>query len=58
MFQLQLSDQEKSALAEVLESFLGELRNEVTHTDRQEYRERLRTQEHLLKALLLKVQQA
>jgi len=56
MLQLELNDKEQETLAEVLTSFLSELRTEVSHTDRQAYRERLRDQEQLIKQILGKVQ--
>lgn len=51
MFQLELSDAERDALAQALTSFLSELRTEVSHTDRQSYRERLKDQEQLLREI-------
>lgn len=54
---IELDDHERQALVEVLQSFLSELRNEVTHTDRQEFRQRLKDQEHLLRKILGKIDQ-
>lgn len=58
MLQLELNDKEQETLAEVLRSFLSELRTEVSHTDRQAYRERLRDQEQLIKQILSRVEVA
>lgn len=51
MMQLELNDQEQRALGEALQSFLSELRSEVSHTDRQAYRQQLKDQEQVLKAI-------
>jgi hypothetical protein len=50
--QLELNKQEQTTLADVLSSSLSELREEVAHTDRLAYRERLKEQENLLKEIL------
>lgn len=55
MLQLELNDEERETLTEVLKSFLSELRTEVSHTDRQAYRARLRDQEQMIKTILGKV---
>lgn len=52
MFRLELNEQERQALLEALQSFLSELRTEVSHTDRQAYRQRLKTQEQVLHEIL------
>jgi hypothetical protein len=52
MLQLELNDQEKETLLEVLRSFLSELRNEVGHTDRLAYRNQLKAQEHVIQGIL------
>lgn len=51
MLQLELNDQEQRTLSEALQSFLSELRTEVSHTDRQAYRQQLRDQEQVLKGI-------
>jgi hypothetical protein len=56
MLQLELNVPEQETLAEVLRSFLSELRNEVSHTDRLAYRDRLKAQEVLIKQILEKVE--
>jgi hypothetical protein len=55
MFQLELDDQERRVLSEALQSFLSELRTEVSHTDRQAYRQALKDQEHVIKAVVAKL---
>jgi len=52
MFQLELNDREQRALTEALQSFLSELRTEVSHTDRQAYRQQLKDQEQVIKAIV------
>lgn len=56
MSQLELNNLEQQTLAEVLRIFLSDLRTEVSHTDRLEYRERLKDQEQLIKNLLGKLE--
>ena len=58
MFQLELDEQERLALAEALKSFLSELRTEVSHTDRLAYRERLKDEAQVLGKVLGKVEGA
>ncbi len=55
MFQLDLNDQEQRALTEALQSFLSELRTEVSHTDRQAYRQQLKDQEQVIKAIVTRL---
>lgn len=52
---IELNNPEREALAEALRSFLSELRNEVSHTDRLIYREKLKAQELLIRQILEKV---
>lgn len=56
MWTLELTDHERDTLAEVLQSFLSDLRTEVAHTDRLAYRKRLKAQEHAVKDLLARVE--
>ena len=58
MVRLELNDQEQEMLGEVLRSFLSELKTEVSHTDRQAYRERLKDQAQLISLILSKVDQS
>jgi len=52
MLQIQLSTEEVLLLREILESYMGDLRAEVHHTDTFEYREALKHKEATLKKLL------
>ena len=52
MFRLELAENELQALTGALQSFLSELRTEVSHTDRQAYRQQLKEQEAVLKSIL------
>jgi hypothetical protein len=54
--QIQLSTEEALLLREILESYLGDLRGEVHHTDSFEYREALKHEEATLKRLLQQLQ--
>jgi hypothetical protein len=56
MLKLELDEQEQDALADVLISSLSELRTEIGHTDQMAFRQRLRTQEALLKKILERLQ--
>lgn len=56
MLKLELDDQEQEALADVLMSALAELRTEISHTDRQAFRLRLRAQEQLVRRVLDQLQ--
>lgn len=58
MSYLELNDLEQEALVEVLKGFLSELRTEVVHTDHSGYREHLKEQEHLVKRILGRLDQA
>lgn len=56
MLMLQLNDREAETLAEVLRSYLAELRSEVVHTDSHDYREGLKAREVVLKEIIAKVE--
>lgn len=58
MPQLELTEQEKETLTEVLNIFLSDLRLEITDTERLDYRKRLKEQEQLIKRMLGKLDQA
>lgn len=58
MPQLELTEQEKETLTEVLNIFLSDLRLEITDTERLDYRNRLKEQEQLIKRMLGKLDQA
>lgn len=51
MIQLQLTEEQRLMLPELLENEITELRREITQTDRYEYREMLKDRELLLKKM-------
>lgn len=53
--QVDLNDKERETLSDALKSFLSELKTEISHTDRKEYRDQLKGQEQLLGQVLSKV---
>lgn len=53
--QLELDMQEQQTLAEVLRSYLSELKTEISHTDRKAYRDQLKVQDQLLRNVLSRV---
>ncbi|MBI2306385.1 MAG: hypothetical protein HYU78_03700 [Rhodocyclales bacterium] len=55
MFRLELAENELQALTDALQNFLSELRTEVSHTDRQTYRQQLKEQEAVLKSILARL---
>lgn len=57
MLQLELTEQERETLTEVLNIFLSDLRHEITDTDRLDYRNRLKEQEQMIKRMLGKLAQ-
>ena len=48
MIQLDLNQQDTEVLADVLESYLSDLRMEIADTDLQEYREGLKSRKEVL----------
>jgi hypothetical protein len=52
MMMLELNEQERQALIELLEREIPTLRDEIHHTDDYEYREFLKTREQVVKKLL------
>lgn len=54
MIELDLDHEEQAILSMVLESYLSDLRMEISHTDRQDFREMLKER----KAVLMKVLEA
>ena len=54
MIELDLDHEEQAILAMVLDSYLSDLRMEIAHTDRQDFREMLKER----KAVLMKVLEA
>ena len=55
MMTLELNEQERQALIELLEREIPTLRDEIHHTDDYEYREFLKTREQVVKKLLAAV---
>jgi hypothetical protein len=55
MMTLELNEQERHALMELLEREIPTLRDEIHHTDDYEYREFLKTREQVVKKLLAAV---
>jgi hypothetical protein len=49
MFQLNLTDEERTLLAELLDVAISDIRMEIADTDRREYREFLKNREVLMK---------
>ncbi len=52
MIQLDLTDQESAILREVLESYLSDLRMEIADTDRQDFRDGLKTRKDVIGKVL------
>jgi hypothetical protein len=52
MIRLDLSDAEAELLREIAEDWLSELRTEIAHTDRADFREGLKRKEERLKGLI------
>jgi hypothetical protein len=52
---IELTAQECEYLANLLQSALGDLRQEIYHTDTFDYKEQLKAQEKLIHELLLKL---
>ncbi len=51
MITISLSDKEQIELAAALDGILAELRVEIAHTDRREYREDLKVSQHVLSGI-------
>jgi hypothetical protein len=52
MFQLDLTDEEKSVLAEILESNLSDTRGEIRETDNHEYKAMLKLREDVIRKIM------
>jgi hypothetical protein len=50
--QISLSEEEAAVLKDVLESYLGELRMEVSNTEQFDFREALKRKEAVIKGLI------
>jgi len=48
MMNLELSDKQRTALADMLDTSLSALHDEISHTDTREYREMLRERQDVL----------
>lgn len=57
MVRLELDRQQAEMLREMLESYLGDLRMEISQTDRLDFREDLKKREVLLKELIARLEQ-
>ena len=55
MFQLNMTDEERTLLSELLDVAISEIRMEIADTDRREYREFLKNREVLMKKMLREV---
>lgn len=55
---LNVASDEAALLAEILSSYLSELRMEISHTDRMDYRDGLKKKEIFIKKLLRELGQA
>lgn len=56
MCDLRLTQPEKDMLLKILESYLSDLRVEITHTDLKDYRETLKAEETFIKELLRRLE--
>jgi hypothetical protein len=57
MIQLMITEEEQKLLIELLENDISDLRMEIADTDRQEYRNMLKSRESLMKNLQQKLEQ-
>lgn len=58
MATIHLNRQEIHLASQIFQEELEELRTEVRHTDRLEYKEELKQREHLLQGLIIKVEKS
>ncbi|NUQ81485.1 MAG: hypothetical protein HUU10_07740 [Bacteroidetes bacterium] len=52
MVTIQLNEQEVELLHDIFESYFNDLRMEISHTDRMEFRDYLKSKEALLRRLM------
>ncbi len=52
---IEVSPAEAATLREILESYLGDLRMEIAATDAQEFRDKLKEREEVVKAVLVRL---
>ncbi|HEX7089409.1 MAG TPA: hypothetical protein VF192_04695 [Longimicrobiales bacterium] len=57
MVRLELDREQAEMLREMLESYLGDLRMEISQTDQMDFREDLKKREALLKELIARLEQ-
>jgi hypothetical protein len=57
MLTINLDRQEVQLISQLLTSSLEDLRQEIRHTDRQQYKEGLRENERILNGLILKLEE-
>jgi hypothetical protein len=57
MLRLELSREEAAMLRQVLESYVSDLRMEISDTDRMEFREELKIRESFLKGLIARLEE-
>ena len=55
---VELNQSQASVLAEVLESYLGDLSTEIAHTDSYEFRQGLKERREILASILQSLQRA
>jgi len=58
MLQIEFTPEESGMLREILESYLSDLRMEISHTDLMDFREGLKKREVFLKSLLERLEPA
>jgi hypothetical protein len=58
MIQLLITEEERELLMDILENDISDLRMEIADTDRQGYRDMLKTREVLMKNIQQKLEQA
>jgi len=56
MIRIELTPEEAQVLRQVLECCLDDLRDEIRHTDKKDFRNRLKSQEESLKHLLQRLE--
>lgn len=56
MVQIELNEEERQILTEILDGCLSELQSEIHHTDRFEYTDMLKHRRDVIKKVLSKVQ--
>ncbi len=57
MIQLELSHDEQHMLVSILENYLSELRMEISHTDRKDFRDSLKQRKELVQKVVATLQE-